>query len=353
MKRILLLVLFVTTIAQSQVKTFEGEVRKISIKIDGITKKQKDSLKFKVKEINIKVNKDELTANEATTLKKAAAVYHAGQIEKLVSVQEQNLQKLVQDKTEGKIMSTLENDGFDVTIFNRRIFHINTNNDEKEKSKRKRDKRTTTQFVFALGVNNVLTNNNLNSLNNSDYKFWESHFYELGFTWKTRLSKQPSKTYFKYGVSFLWNNLRAENNKYHTINDQETELSVSVNNLSESRLRHVQMIFPMHLEFDFSKNKKYSESKIRDRTHESIRFGVGGFFGFKLGTRQYLEYKNSQGVTVEELQKNSFNTNTLNYGLSTYIAYRGCGLYAKYDLNALFKNTDTRNVSLGVRFDIN
>ena len=77
------------------------------------------------------------------------------------------------------------------------------------------------------------------------------------------------------------------------------------------------------------------------------------FFGFKLGTRQYLEYTNPQGVRVEEVQKNDFNTNTINYGLSAYIAYEGIGLYAKYDLNPLFQNTDIRNISLGLRFDIN
>lgn len=352
MKRILLLVLFVTTIAQSQEKTFENEVKKISRKIDKITKQQKDSLKQKVKEINLNLESKKITANEAATLKKEAAAYHATQIEKKVSVEEQNLQQLVQDKIDGNIASADEN--FEENIF--RIgnakFKLDLSNKDKEKRRRKH-KRTTTQLVFALGVNNVLTDHSFNSLNNSDYKFWQSHFYELGFTWKTRLSKEPSKTYFKYGVSFLWNNLRAENNKYHLLNGDETLLSVNTNNLTESRLRHVQMIFPMHLEFDFSKNKKYSDDKVVDRTHQSIRFGVGGFFGFKLGTRQYLEYKNAQGVTVEEVQKNSFNTNTINYGLSAYFAYRGYGLYAKYDLNPLFKNTDIRNISLGLRFDIN
>ena len=113
------------------------------------------------------------------------------------------------------------------------------------------------------------------------------------------------------------------------------------------------MTFPMHLEFDLSKNKKYEDNKVVDRTHKAIRFGLGGFFGFKIGTRQYLEYKNAEGVNVEELQKASFNTNTINYGLSAYFAYKSCGLYAKYDLNPLFKNTETRNLSLGLRFDIN
>ena len=43
---------------------------------------------------------------------------------------------------------------------------------------------------------------------NSDYKFWQSHFYEVGWTWKTRMDRQASKFYFKYGISFLWNKSR-------------------------------------------------------------------------------------------------------------------------------------------------
>ncbi|CAM1366039.1 conserved protein of unknown function [Tenacibaculum soleae] len=353
MKRILLLVLFVTTIAQSQEKTFENEVKKISKNIDKITTQQKDSLKIKVKEINLKVDKKELTLDEATALKKSAAVYHARQIENLISEQEHNLQQLVQDKTDGKIASNNDVDYEDTFRIGGTTFKFNLSDDDVKKKRNRKNKRTTTQFVFALGVNNVLTNNKFSSLNDSKYKFWQSHFYELGFTFKTRFSKEPSKTYFKYGVSFLWNNLRAENNQYHVVNGNEIALNEHTNNLIESRLRHVQMTFPMHLEFDFSKNKKYSDEEIVDRTHQSIRFGLGGFFGFNLGTRQYLEYKNVQGINVEEVQKASFNTNTINYGLSACFAYQGYGLYVKYDLNPLFKNTDTRNISLGLRFDIN
>lgn len=353
MKRILLLVLFVTTIAQSQEKVFEKEVKKISMSIDSITKQQKDSLKVKIKEINARLEKNTISFDKATVLKKEAAAYHAAQIERKVSFQEQKLQQLVQDKIDGKIFSSEENSTESTFSIAGAKFKLDFSKEDIEKEKKRRKKRTTTQFVFALGVNNVLTNNKLSSLKDSDYKFWQSHFYELGFTWKTRLSKEPSKTYFKYGFSFLWNNLRAKNNQYHTVNGKETNLSVHPEQLSESRLRHVQMTFPMHLEFDFSKNKKYSDGEVVDRTHQSFRIGVGGFFGFKLGTRQYLEYKNEQGVIVEEVQKNNFNMNKYNYGLSTYVAYQGIGLYAKYDLSPLFKKTDTRNISLGLRFDIN
>ena len=48
----------------------------------------------------------------------------------------------------------------------------------------------------------------------------------------------------KYGISFLWNNLRLEDNMYHVVNGNKTDLVIHPENLSENRLRHVQMNFP-------------------------------------------------------------------------------------------------------------
>jgi uncharacterized membrane protein len=368
MKRILLiLVLLCTTIAQSQEKTFEKEVSKISKRIELITKQQKDSLKAKVIDIDKKLDKGELTKTTAETLKKEVAAYHARRIEKLVGEQERLLQLLVQDKTNGKIASSEEpltnedednvfsigNKTFRLNITEGDIEERNKNRKRRWKRKNKKQRSTTTQFVFAMGINNVLNNDDLSSLETSEYQLWRSRFYELGWTWKTRFSKQPSNFYFKYGVSFLWNNLRLENNKIHVKNGGVTEIQAFPNQLSESRLRHVQMNFPVHLEWDFSKNKIYNDGRVRDRTNKSVRFGIGGFVGFKLGTRQYLEYKDSNGIDVEEVQFDNFNMNTVNYGVSSYLGDKDVSFDVKYDLNPLFKNTETRNISMGIRLDLN
>lgn len=361
MKRILLiLVLLSTTMAFSQRGSFEEEVKKISKKIDRITKQQKDSLKDKVKEINIRLDKGDITREQAKKLKSEAAAYHANNIERLVSIQEAKLQQLVQDKIDGKIF--YDDDYYEENIFTigKNSFKLRISNDTRRdledrwrnRRERRWNRRTTSQFIFAMGTNNVLQNNKLSSLDNSPYKFWRSRFYEVGLTAKYRLTRRASQTYLKYGISFLWNNLRAENNQYHVVNGNVTELQTFNGNLSESRLRHVQMIFPVHLEFDFSKDRVYDDGRVRDRRNRSFRFGIGGFAGFKLGTRQYLEYTNASGTRIEELQRGDFNTNILNYGISTYFAYRSTGLYVKYDLNPFFKNTETRNFSIGVRFDL-
>lgn len=367
-KTILFVVLFVTTIATAQEKTFEREVRKISKRIEMITKNQKDSLKAKVLEIDKKLDKGEITATTAETLKKEVAAYHAKQIENKVIEQERLLQLLVQDKTNGKIASSDIEDltDEDVNTFSvgNKTFRFTINdddndddnsNDKKQKKKVKNkglQNRTSTQFVFAMGVNNVLEDNKFSSLNDSEYQFWRSRFYEVGFTWKTRINPKPSQLYFKYGVSFLWNNLRLDNNQIHVKNGDITEIQTFPVDLDESRLRHVQMNFPMHLEWDFSKNRKFKNGGIADRTNRSVRVGVGGFVGFKLGTRQFLEFRDTDGVDIEQVQFNNFNMNTVNYGLSAYLGYKDTSLYVKYDMNPLFQDTETRNISMGLRFDL-
>ena len=368
MKRILLtLVLLCTTIAQSQEKTFEKEVAKISKRIEIITKQQKDSLKTKVVDIDKKLENGEISDENANSQKKQAAEYHAKQIEVLVSEQERLLQLLVQDKTNGKIASTddffSENEDYNTFSIGNTTFRFNVSSDDDDNDRNRRrerkwsyknnsSRRTSTQFVFAMGINNVLENNQLSSLNDSEYELWRSRFYEVGWTWKSRFSKEPSQLYFKYGVSFLWNNLRLEDNQVHEKNGDITSIVTYPNQLSESRLRHVQMNFPMHVEWDLSKNKTNKEGKVLDRRNESFRIGLGGFVGFKLGTRQYLEYQDNNGVAITELQKNNFNMNTVNYGISSYVGYKSTSLYVKYDLNPLFQDTNTRNISMGIRLDL-
>ena len=141
--------------------------------------------------------------------------------------------------------------------------------------------------------------------------------------------------------------------KYHTINDDGTiELQEFEYSLSESKIRTTQLIFSVHLEFDLSDNY-YDKEKNRyyDRRNKSWRIGLGGFFGFRLGTKQYLKYTDENGIDYKIKQKGNFNSNLFNYGVSGYVAYRTMGIYIKYDINELFKNTDLNNFSLALRFD--
>jgi len=227
---------------------------------------------------------------------------------------------------------------------------------QKEKSERK-SKKTTSQFVFAMGLNNAIPEDG--NIENSDFRVWGSHFYEWGLTYNTRIFKNHNLVHAKYGFSVMYNNLRPTDNRYFVKNGDQTYLATSTFNLEESRLRNVYLTAPFHLEFDFSP-KKYSKDGTTSyfRTHESVRLGIGGYAGVRVKSKQLLHYE-VDGDKEKNKQKGDFNVSDFNYGLSTYIGYRATSLYLKYDMNPMFKkNSDINhvplnNVSFGIRWDWN
>lgn len=359
MKNILLaFLLFIGISAHAQDENFEAKVKEISRKIERVTLREKTFLKDEIKEIKNRLENKEISKEEADRLKIAAAEKHAEAIEEKIETLREELEVLVENKANQEIESPKKSETIeeDVEFFFEKIVEKNHKKFGKHKKKhwkkeKNNSKRTTSQFVFAYGVNNVISNHQIKSLDHSDYKFWKSHFYELGGTYKTRISKKPSMAYVKYGFSFVWNLLRTEDNLYHVVNGDVTSLQVHAQDLSESKLRNVQFNFPVHLEFDFSKNKLGSNGAKTDRYHKALRIGLGGYVGANISTKQKLKYENDAGHKVKEYQKGDFNTSKLTYGLSSYISYKSVGLYAKYDLAPLFKDTEIRNVSMGIRFD--
>jgi len=212
-----------------------------------------------------------------------------------------------------------------------------------------KERRTTSQFVFALGLNNLIKND---KIEDSDYRFLGSHFYEFGVTYNSRLFKSNNLLHAKYGLSLMYNTLRPTENRSFFVNGNQTNLEENVNHLKDSRFRNVYLVAPIHLEFDFSGNKTNNE-KTHFKTHQNFRVGMGGYAGIRLKSKQIIIY--GDDLRTKEKVKGDFNANNFIYGLSSYIGYKETSLYVKYDLNPLFKENTVKqnNISLGIRFDLN
>lgn len=231
------------------------------------------------------------------------------------------------------------------------ILDVSMNNDSIYKNY-KREYRTTSQFVFAGGMNNLVTDG---AIANSDFMYLRSDFYEWGITLKTRVMQNSNLLHLKYGLGFQYNLLRATDNRIFADTGTETVLEtypITVKN-SHTYFKNVYFVLPVHLEFDFSKTAEKDGKKIF-KSQQGFRFGLGGFAGVNTNSKQFIKYE-LDGKKVEQKIKADFNVNDFTYGLSTYIGYRATSLYVKYDLNPMFKNNniDQNNVSLGIRFDFN
>lgn len=340
----LFLCLFTTKLMAQE--TFEQKAKSIADKIENITKEEKNTLKKEIEEVKIQFENRILTKEQADLKKQELANARAIIIENRIAVVQAELNKLVQEKVDGKIKEQETNIVFSDHNFGEKLSIRLEDTFQKKESKVKNEKRTTSQFVFAAGLNNVATDE---SIDNSDFKFMGSHFYEWGFTYKTRIAENNNLLHLKYGFSVMYNNLRPKENNYFEVNGTRTDLVSYPSPLKDSRFKNVYLAAPLHLEFDFSgsENQKF-------RTQKSIRIGLGGYAGVLLKSKQILKYEMGD-IKGTEKMKGDFNVNNFLYGLSTYIGYKDTSLYLKYDLNPLFdKNPiEQNNVSLGIRFDLN
>lgn len=328
-------------IAQEKTKTFETRAKEIAQNITTIKTEEKKALKEEIEAIDKQINEGKITKEKGAEIKAKFAAERASNIETKVAAEEAKLRGLVNEHVEEVVGDSLKGK-YSISIqggYKNGKKYANTS-----------EKRTTGQTVFAFGANNVLSDGNLA---HSDFYFLRSNFYEWGYTWNTRLYNQSNLAHFKYGFSVMYNELNPTQNRIFATNGQSTGLVNFNGDLKMSKLRNVNLVFPMHFEFDFSKTKTVNDKKIF-HSHKGLRLGIGGFAGFNLKTKQKICYE-IDGNEVTEKTKGDFNVNDFVYGVSSYIGYKQTSLYVKYDLNPVFADNAIKqnNISMGIRFDWN
>lgn len=303
-----------------------------------IIQEEKERLKDALSGINYQLEREIITVEEAKELREKAAKKHALNIENRIAILENNFALEERNPEHSNTVS----------IFHKgKVVNLDFNDDGR---KRPYDRRTTSDIVLAFGLNNALSDEN--SLDNSDFKIAGSRFFEIGWAWKTRVFTNSNWLRVKYGVSFQFNGLKPTDNRYFVEEDDITVLREFPVELDKSKFRMDNLVVPIHFEFGPSK-KSETENYFRYSTNGLFKFGIGGYAGVNIGERQKLKYE-IDGENRKDKLKGDYNTNELIYGISSYISLGGTALYAKYDLNPIFKdpNVELHNVSLGLRFDL-
>lgn len=325
-------------------QTFEKQALNIALNIENITKEEKAELKKEVDVVNDELANGSITKEEAEHKKEALAQVRANNIETRIAKEQEKLEILVQKKVDGQIT------GLDTIKKPNRVILKWEKGYENYVGKVKNEKRTTSQLVLAIGTNNLATDG---AVANSDFKYWQSRFYEWGLSFNSRVIPNHNLLHAKYGLSLMYNDLRPTDNRLFVDNGSQTVLATNPLHQDDSRFRNVNLVVPLHLEFDFTK-PTIKDGKTYFKSHNSFRLGIGGYFGANIKSKQIIKYDLDGYETVEKT-KGDFNVNSFVYGLSTYLGYKSTSLYLKYDLNPLFKDNTVKqnNISLGLRFDFN
>ncbi|RIA10639.1 hypothetical protein OE09_2511 [Flavobacteriaceae bacterium MAR_2010_72] len=313
-----------------------------------IKNEERELLKKEVETINQRLEQGEFTEAEAEKLKKEAAQKRALNIENRLAILDNKIE-LLKRNAEGYDADDADNGdyiGISIGGDNESFAGFRIKNRNKY---REYDKRSSSELVFAIGVNNALIDGE--SIGDS-YKTLGSGFVELGWAWKTRVFQNSNAVRFKYGFSFQWNKLSPQDDQYFVQNGDITTLEDFPSDLIESEFRVTNLVIPVHFEFGPSK-KVEGDNYFRYSTHNKFKVGVGGYAGINIGTQQKLRFK-EDGDRVKQKIRRNYNTSDFIYGLSAYVGIDNVSLYAKYDLNTVFKEQafDQNNVSLGLRFDL-
>ena len=237
----ILLCLFASKAIAQQ--TFEQRAKAIALRIESITKEEKDALKEEVEAINKLLDRGEISLEEADKRKLELADVRAKNIETRVGMEEAKLTDLVREKVDRKLPAEGRRTAFSIYWEKDSPRRDSIRNDRSES-------RTTSQFVFAVGLNNAVTDGDLSSVEGSDYRVWGSHFYEWGIAFNTRLAKNNNLLHAKYGLSLMYNNLRPTDNRSFVVNGKQTTLETNPIHLKDSRFRNVYLVVPVHLELD-------------------------------------------------------------------------------------------------------
>ena len=330
---------------------FETRIKAIKNEINAIKSEEKAQLQEEVEAINQRLESGDIAENEANILKERSAIACAGRIAARVEPLAEEIQSLIQDEIHHEDeMESIKSD-IDSALDDVKA-SVSIGGKKKKAKKFKNENQTTTQFVFAVGLNNILTDGKLSSMKDNGIKGSTSRFYEWGVTWKTRLIETSPLLNLKYGLSLTYNNLRPDDNTYYAKLGNQTQLAPFTKELSsEPYFRTTNLVVPVHLEFDFSKKIMKDDQSII-KTQKGFRIGIGGYAGINTRAKQVLEYR-EDGLKNEITSKGKYNTNSFVYGMSGYIGYKKLSLYTKYDLNPLFKSNpvDQNNISFGLRFD--
>jgi hypothetical protein len=204
-------------------------------------------------------------------------------------------------------------------------------------------KSSSTDAIFDLGLNALI---NRSGANQPELRTLGSRYVNLGFNYKQRLGGRRSPLYLVVGPEFSFNNYMLEgNNKWVSVpgalNTNITAVVPESNGrqYQKTKLATSTITIPLMLQLNTHGNMHF-------------RLGAGGFVGYRLASWTKLKYFEN-GSTYKDKDYGSYNLNDWQYGLQGIIGVKSLTLFAKYNLNTLFRDgqgPQAQTLSFGVRF---
>ena len=202
-------------------------------------------------------------------------------------------------------------------------------------------------LIIDLGVNALVNQKQYfapgGQLEPIDLRTEGSRYVNIGLVYFARLGGKHSPVSLAVGPEFTFNNFMLSGNNKWVNNNGRTDVvrETDSRQFQKSKLASSSINLPLMLRLT-----------LRDSHYKStFTLGAGGFVGYRIKSWTKLKYT-SNGTTYKDKEDGSYNMENFLYGLQGTIGYRHLELFAKYNMNNLFKagvGPDTQILSFGVR----
>ncbi len=150
-----------------------------------------------------------------------------------------------------------------------------------------------------------------------------SWYWDFALIRRARIGGSNSKVAFNYGISFLKNRFKIENDLRLIINSNNDPQFISISDVKENPKLNVGYLnVPLSLTFSLSKKTKLE---------------IGGYAGYRVLTVQKFHLKTNQ-ETIEEQRYAGYKLNNWVYGATASLDISGFDLIARYNFSGLFKD---------------
>ena len=196
-------------------------------------------------------------------------------------------------------------------------------------------------FSIDLGLNALVNLRDVADEPSLDLRAAGSRYVSLNWHYIQRIGGRRSPLYLLTGPELSFNNYMLDNNhRFVAVDGVTSVVREPVLNLEKSKLTTTVLNLPIMPMLNFYDDKHKS----------SFRVGAGGFVGYRLAAHTKLKYEDD-GRNRKDKDRGSFNLEDFQYGLQGLIGLRSVTLFAKYNLNELFKDNrgpQAQTLSFGI-----
>lgn len=169
-----------------------------------------------------------------------------------------------------------------------------------------------------------------------------SRYVSLNWRLKSRVGGKQSPFHLVSGLEFAFNNYMFDDNVIlEEVGNTTVFREVEDVNFEKSKLTQSSVNLPLMATLEYN----------RENGKDGFTIGAGPFVGYRLGSHTKQKY-DLDGRTEKDKTRDSFNLTDFQYGLEGVVGYGGVNLFAKYNMNDLFKENrglQTSVVSFGFR----